>query len=168
MVLLDLGFLVLHVERRDDAFGQDAGAEAAGRAARDASIEDQLHLIGTAEVEILADDFFEETAPGERTIEDLGQGELGLQDRELIPIARRAVRGGEGMRQSPEPFAKDRVDFGGVQGVGDPLHAGGRVARADAIVQAARTESPAASAAVSTTRAHSDRASRGTESRSRT
>ena len=33
-----------------------------GRAARDAPIEDQLHLIGTADVEILADDFFEETA----------------------------------------------------------------------------------------------------------
>ena len=98
MVLLDLGLLVVDVQRGHDPLGQDARAEAPRRAARDASIEDQLHLIGPADVEILADDLFEETAPGERPIEDLGQGELGLQDRELIPIAGRAVRGGEGMR----------------------------------------------------------------------
>ena len=124
MVLLDLGFLVLDVQRGHDALGQHAGAEAPGRAARDAPIEDQLHLIGTAEVEILADDLFEETAAGQRPIEDLGQRELGLQDRELIPIAGGAVRRGEGMRESAQPFAKDGVDLGGVQRVGDPLHAG--------------------------------------------
>ena len=94
-----------------------------------------MHLIGAAEVEILADDLFEEAPPGARAIEDLGQGELGLEDRELIPIAGRPVRGGEGMRQSAQPFAKDGLDLGGIEGVGDPLHAGGLVTRADPIVQ---------------------------------
>jgi hypothetical protein len=42
--------------------GEDARAEAPRRAARDAPIEDQLHLIGATEIEILADDLFEETA----------------------------------------------------------------------------------------------------------
>ena len=55
---------------------------------------------------MLANDLFEETAPGERTIEDLGESELRLQDRELIPIPRRAVRGGKGMGQSSEPFVR--------------------------------------------------------------
>src|SRR3977135_4075167 len=77
VVLLDLGLLVLNVERGHDPFGQDAGAEAPGGAAGGAPVEDCLQLIGPADVEIFAYDFFEETAPGEWAIEDLGQGELG-------------------------------------------------------------------------------------------
>src|SRR5947208_540303 len=61
---------------------EDAGAE--------------LQLIGPAEVEILAHHFFEEAAAGARPIEDLGQGEFRLEDRELIAIAGGAVGGGEG------------------------------------------------------------------------
>ena len=80
VVLLDLRLLVLHVQGRDDALRQDAGAEAARGPTGDASIEDQLHLIGAADVEILADDFFEETAAGEGAIEDLGQRKLRLED----------------------------------------------------------------------------------------
>ena len=124
VVLLDLGLLVLHVERGNDAFGQDARAKAAGGPARDASVEDQLHLVRTAEVEIFSDDFFEETAAGERPIEDLGQRKLCLQDREMVPIARSAVRGREGMREAPEPLAEDRVDLGRVERIGNPLHTG--------------------------------------------
>ena len=110
MVLLDLGLLVLHLERGHDALGQDPGAEAPGCSTRDASIEDQLHLIRTAEIEILADDFFEETAAGHRSIEDLREGELGLQDGELIAIPGGPVRRREGMGHAPEPLAKDRVN----------------------------------------------------------
>ena len=96
VVLLDLGFFVLHMERRHNAFGEDAGAKLAGRAAGDAPIEDQLHLIRTTDVEILANHFFEETAARERPIEHLGQRELGLQNRELIPIAGGAMGRREG------------------------------------------------------------------------
>ena len=123
------------MERRHDALGQHAGAEPAGRPSRDAAIEDQLHLIGTTDIQILAHDLFEETAAGQRPIEDLGQGELGLQDREVVPIPGLAMRCGKGMGESAQPFAKDRVDLGGVQRVGDPLHAAGGVARTDPIVQ---------------------------------
>ena len=59
------------MQRGHDALGQHARAEAPGRATGDAAIEDQLHLIGAPEVEILADDLFEETAPGARPVEDL-------------------------------------------------------------------------------------------------
>jgi hypothetical protein len=134
VVLLDLRFLVLDVERRDDALGEHAGAEAAGSATGDAAVEDQLHVIGTTEVEILADDFFEEAAARVGPVEDLRQRELGLEDRELIAIASGAVRGGEGMRESAQPLAEDRLDLGGVEAVGDPLHPGRRRTGADPIV----------------------------------
>ena len=133
--LLDLGFLVLDVQRGHDAFGEDAGAGAARRAARDPSIEDQLHLIGAAEVEILTNDFFEETAARHRPVEDLGQREFALEDGQVMAIAGRTVCSGEGMRQAPEPFAKQGVDLGGVQRVGDPLHAAGHLGRTNAVVQ---------------------------------
>src|SRR5207247_8273832 len=107
----------------------------AGCAARDASIKDQLHLVRTTDVEILAHHFFEETAARERPIEDLGQRELGLEDRELIPIAGGTVRAGEGMGEAPEPLANDGVDLRGIELGGDLLDTGGIVGRADAIVQ---------------------------------
>ena len=104
VVLLDPRLLVVHVERRDDTFGEDPGAELAGRVPRDAAIEDQLHLIGPAEVEILAHHFFEEAAPGAWSIEDLErfwhavwsfcgveaatQGDVILVDRHKMPGAR--------------------------------------------------------------------------------
>ena len=79
VVLLTLDFLSLGVQA-ETALSQDARAEASRRAARYAAVEDRLHLIGTAQVEIFTDDLFEETAACERPIEHLGQGELGLQD----------------------------------------------------------------------------------------
>ena len=98
-------------------------------------MENQLHLIRPAEVEILADDFFEEPAAGAGPIEHLGQREFGLQDRELIAIAGGAVGGGEGMRQTAEPLAEHGVDLRRIEGVGDPLHARGVVAGPDAVVE---------------------------------
>src|SRR5439155_474584 len=127
--------LVLHVERRHDPFSQHARPKAAGCAARDASIKDQLHLVRTTDVEILAHHFFEETAPRERPIEDLGQRELGLEARELIPIACGTVRGGAGTGGATEPPANGGVDLRGIESGGDLLDTGGIVGRADAIVQ---------------------------------
>src|SRR3990172_10943333 len=135
VVLLDLGLLVLHMERRHDTFGQHARPKAAGCAARDASIKDQLHLIRPTDVEILANHFFEETAARERPIEDLGQRELGLQDGEVISIAGGAVGRGEGRWETAQPFADDGLDLRGIELMRDRLHAGGILGGADAIVQ---------------------------------
>lgn len=125
VVLLDLGLFVLHVKRGDDALGEHAATKPARGAAGDSAIEDQLHLIGPPKVEIPANHLFEETLAGQRPIEDLNQRELGLQDREMVPIPSLAMRRGEGMRNSTEPLAEDRVDLGRVKGVGNSLHAGG-------------------------------------------
>src|SRR2546426_11829849 len=122
VVLLDLGFFVLHMERRHNGFGEDAGAKLAWRAAGDAPIEDQLHLIRTTDVEILANHFFEETAARERPIEHLGQRELGLQNRELIPIAGGAMGRREGLGETAEPFAADCLNLRGIALLRERLH----------------------------------------------
>ena len=55
--------LVVDVQRRDDAVGDDAGAEAPRGAAGDAARSKiKLHLVGAADVEVLADHFLEEDA----------------------------------------------------------------------------------------------------------
>jgi hypothetical protein len=55
VVLLDLGVLVVHVQRRKDSFGQHPRAKASGRTLAYAPFENQLHLIGSAQVEVLVD-----------------------------------------------------------------------------------------------------------------
>ena len=72
VVLLDLGFLVLDMERGDHALGEDPGAKRAGRPAGDAAVEDQLHSIGASDVEILPNDFFKETPAGVGPVQHLG------------------------------------------------------------------------------------------------
>lgn len=84
MILLDAGVLVVDVQRGRDTLGEDAGAHASRGAAGDAAIEDQLNLVRTAEIEVLADHLLEEQAAVHRAIEPLGQGKLGLQDRDVV------------------------------------------------------------------------------------
>ena len=51
---------------------------------RTIAIEDQLHLVGAAEVEVLADDLLEEDAARDWPVQNLGQRELRLQDRQVV------------------------------------------------------------------------------------
>jgi hypothetical protein len=48
-----------------------------------------------AEVEAVADHVLEEHAAGERPVHDLGERELGLHNRDVVPVARPAVAPGE-------------------------------------------------------------------------
>src|SRR3974377_790480 len=69
VILLDPGVFVVDVERGCDALGEDAGAHPPRGSAGDPAIEDQLDLLGTTEIEVLADDLLEEhaaIAPGGR------------------------------------------------------------------------------------------------------
>jgi hypothetical protein len=52
--------LVIGVQRRNDPFGDDAGAEPTGRARVDTPAKNQLHLAWPPNVEVLANDFLEE------------------------------------------------------------------------------------------------------------
>jgi hypothetical protein len=78
------------------------------RAAADRTgVEDETDLIGAADVEVVADDLLEEDPTRDRSVEHLGQGELGLQSRggRRGPIGR-----GEPMRGVGLPFAVDRAE----------------------------------------------------------
>ena len=44
------------------------------------AVKDQLHLFGTAQIDILADHFLEEAAPVDAAFPDLGQRELSLEN----------------------------------------------------------------------------------------
>ena len=72
MVLFDPRGLVMDVQRWRDAFGNNAGAERAGRPLRDAALEDELHVLGAADVQVLADHLFEENAAMNRPVKNLG------------------------------------------------------------------------------------------------
>ena len=75
------------------AIGDDARPIAKGgrrRGAGEAEREEQAHAIGPSQIEILADDGFEEVAALHGPIEDLGQTDFELADREAMVVAGRA------------------------------------------------------------------------------
>jgi hypothetical protein len=71
----------------------------------DSAVEDQADLVGAADVEVVADHLLEEDPAGDRAVQRLGQGELGLQDRQVIPVAGGAVGRTERVRQDRQPLA---------------------------------------------------------------
>ena len=78
VVLLDPRVLVVHMQRRDDPVGNDAGAIPRGGASADAPVEDQLHVVGSSHVEVLAHHLLEEDPSGQRSVEDLGAARIRL------------------------------------------------------------------------------------------
>ena len=105
MILLDLGALEIDQERGRHPLRDDAGTEPGLGRSQDAAIEDQLHLLGTTEIEILADDLLEKDASCERSVEDLGEGELRLEDGDVVSESGLAVLRREGMREARKPLA---------------------------------------------------------------
>jgi hypothetical protein len=62
------------VQRRRHVLRHDSGTQARRlAAARDPALEDELHLLRAAEIEVLADHLFEEQPAVGRAIEHLGQ-----------------------------------------------------------------------------------------------
>jgi hypothetical protein len=84
-------------------------------------VEDQPDAVGAAQVQVVADHVVEEHPPRPGGVEDLGQGELGLQDRQVVAKPGAAVGGGERVRQPRQPFAHERLDLRVGQAVADPL-----------------------------------------------
>jgi hypothetical protein len=71
-----------------------------------------LDLIGTTDIEVLSDDLFEQRAATGRTIQDLGQTELGLEDGELIAVAGPLIGGRERVGQALQPLPGEGLDLG--------------------------------------------------------
>src|SRR6202030_1096454 len=122
VVLLDTRFLVVDVERRHHAVGDDAGTESAWCAPAYLAVEHQAHLAGPADIEVLTDHPLEEDAPGHRLIEHLGERELGLQNGELVAIARDTITRWKRVRQAPQPLAQQSIDLVRRQPVAQLLH----------------------------------------------
>jgi hypothetical protein len=123
------------VQGGDHAFGQHTGAKAARGAAGDLATEDELHPVGAAEVEALADDLCKELPAGLGAVEPLSERELGLQDGPGLAVTRLPVLGAKGMRQPCEPLAQYRRDFLGVQLLAQLLQPLRVLAPEDAVVE---------------------------------
>ena len=63
-----------------------------------------------ADVEVVADDLLEEDPTRDGFVQHLGQGELGLQDRQVVAVARGAILAAERVRQDGQPLAQQSVD----------------------------------------------------------
>jgi hypothetical protein len=102
------------------------------------AVEDQADPVRPTDIEVVADDLFEEHPAIDWFVEHLGQRELGLQDRELISVAGVPVGVTERVRPStpttcpaapespPVPNGPDRLQPGRVVHGGEGV--GGRVA----------------------------------------
>ena len=101
----------------------------------DPPVEDQRDPVGAAHVQVLADDCLEEHPARGGPVQHLGQGELGLQDRNVVAVAGPAVRGGEGVGQDLQPLTQQSVDAGRVETVTDALQAGRVVTRGEPVVE---------------------------------
>jgi len=79
VILLEVGVFVIDVQGGRDALGENARPASAvgGGLSLHLAIKDQLHLFGTAQINILANDFLEEAAAMDPPVPDLGEGELG-------------------------------------------------------------------------------------------
>ena len=115
--------------------GNDAGVEGPRRAFGDPPVEDQADLLGSSQVEVLADHRLKEMAPGQGPVEHLGAGELRLQDGELEVVAGRVVRRREGVREPSQPLGHHRRDPLRAQVIEDLLRAGGIGAGEQPVVQ---------------------------------
>jgi hypothetical protein len=84
-------------------------------------LKEQLHAVGSTDVEVVADDLLEKLAAMKRPVEDLGQADLHLQQAELVAEASPAIGGGEGMREAAQPVAEEALDGFGRKRVADLL-----------------------------------------------
>ena len=125
VVLLNFRVLVVNVQGRGDPVGDDPGAERPWRATAapgdQAAAEDQADLVRPADVEVVAQHLLEEDPAGHRGVEHLGEGELRLQDRQLIGVPGVLVLNGERAGQNRQPLAQQRLDVARAEAVADPL-----------------------------------------------
>ena len=96
--------------------------------------EEELHVIGPPQVEILANDTCEKLPPAQRPIADLREADVERQERQLIAEAPRLVDRQEGERDLRLPAGEERLDIGLAQRLADRLeHVGLRAAETPVI-----------------------------------
>src|SRR6516162_4435730 len=65
----------------------------------DSPLEDELYVVGTTQIEVFANDFFKEDTAAQGTIQNLGQGKLGLENGHIITVPGGPVLCRKGMGQ---------------------------------------------------------------------
>src|SRR5262245_22160322 len=133
--------LVVDVQRWRHPLGEHPGPEPARGLLGDTPPEDELHMIGTTDVEVLADHLLEEDAARQGPIQNLGQGELCLKDRQIVSIASRAIFGAERMGQPCQPFAEQSLDLVSREAVAKLLEPSRVHAGKDAVIQSLEGDS---------------------------
>src|SRR5690349_9456546 len=87
------------------------------RGAREADGKEQPDAIGSTQVEIVANDRFEELATLQRPIEDLRETQLELTDGESMVVSRRTLQGSHRPWQPAGPSAEEGLDLVGTEGI---------------------------------------------------
>jgi len=78
---------------------------------------------------------FEEDPAGDGGVQHLGQGELGLQDRDVVAVASGPIGVGERPGQDRQPLVEQRLDLRRSEPVADSLQRGRVVAGGEPVVQ---------------------------------
>src|SRR3954452_4193992 len=123
------------MQRWCDALGDDARAKQARGLAADPAIEDQLHLLGPPDIEVFTDHLLKEHTTVYWQVEHLREGELGLQDRDIVAIAGLPIRSGVRVRQETQPLAQKTIDLFCRQPVADFLQPLGIDTTQDTVVE---------------------------------
>jgi hypothetical protein len=133
-VLLDAGVLVEHVD--GDAVGVpvDRGLEGAGglSSAR-VAFEDELDVLGAAQVEVVGHQSLEERPGVTCGVEHDGAGGLDLPHGQVPPEPGVAVGGRKRQRQPRDPPFEEHPDRAGTKTVTDRLQAGGILGRGEPV-----------------------------------
>src|SRR5207245_6145524 len=111
VVLLDARSFIVDVQRGYDSIGDDSGTKGAGRSLGDPAIKDELHLFGTADVEVFSDHIFKEDAAADGLIQDLSEGPFEFENRELITVSGLTVSVGERVGKTSQRLVKQSVDL---------------------------------------------------------
>ena len=137
-VLLEMGVLVVDVQTRLDAVGNDPCAiPVRGRRgpAREATGEQQTDPIRAAEVQILPNDAFEKMAAVDGPVENLGQTDFELAERDAMLEASGPILGAQGPRQTVRPPVEKLLQVTRAKLITDRLEPGRIGAREEAIVE---------------------------------
>jgi hypothetical protein len=109
--------------------------EAPRRLLADSPVEDELDVVGPAEVQVFPNHLVEEDPARHGAVQYLRQTELGLEDRELIAVTGPAVTDGKRVRQARQPLAPQGLDPRGREPVAQRLEQPGLRAADNAVVQ---------------------------------
>src|ERR1019366_4114382 len=118
---LTIEVLVVDVQARMHTFLDHTRPKLTGRLLRHHAIEDHLPPVRPPQIQIVANDLFEELTPAQGTVEDLRQTDFHLPDRQVPVVARLPVFRPQGKRNPPQPLAKHPVDVLRPQPVADLL-----------------------------------------------